>query len=424
MIEVLVLNKILNDQNLDIIHNEGLTKDHFLSFKKELQFIIDHNKKYGSVPDKLIFAEKFDDFDFVDDVNEDNSYLSYRLKEAKLYKDSIPAIKDFEEKIREDSLDAIQFLKGKIDKLLKESSFKNNKGVDLAGNSEDRLEEYKERVEAEGLIGISTGVNLMDDYLHGWLPEDFVVLFARTNVGKSWILLYFLIQAWRAGNKVLLYSGEMSPTVVGYRFDTLYKNFNNRSLMNGNTELGDVAKEEIGHRDIDDYSSYIDKLAEKDGFVVVTQRDFGNKKPSVSDLEGMLEYHEAEILGVDQITLMRDEKRGESKSIRYENIAQDLFLMSEKQQKPVLAVHQANRDAVKDKDEEPELHHLKWSGGIEENATRAIGLSMIDGVLKFAIKKNRYGLNNKDVLMMWDINLGLMKPLLDGGVEEASGYGF
>ena len=62
---------------------------------------------------------------------------------------------------------------------------------------------------------------------------------------------------------------------------------------------------------------------------------------------------------------------------------------------------------------------------------------MIDGTLKISVKKNRYGMNNKEVLMIWDINTGYLEPLVkkeenpeapkaeetekDGGVKD---YGF
>ena len=56
-----------------------------------------------------------------------------------------------------------------------------------------------------------------------------------------------------------------------------------------------------------------------------------------------------------------------------------------------------------------------------------ISLSVIDGILKLSVKKNRYGINNKDVMVMWDINAGYIKPLLEnkeGEKGEAEDYGF
>jgi replicative DNA helicase len=37
-----------------------------------------------------------------------------------------------------------------------------------------------------------------------------------------------------------------------------------------------------------------------------------------------------------------------------------------------------------------------------------------------AVKKNRYGINNKEVLMIWDINTGYLKPLLSENPEEVT----
>lgn len=423
MIEDLLINKILKEKSLKVLKENGLQADHFLTASNKIQFINDHFQQYGVVPDHTTFLAVYRDFQVVD-VTESNDYLAYKLKEAYLYKESVPVLKKVEELIREDSFKAVQFLKEQVDALIKQNSLRVGRGYDIMANAQDRFTEFKTRVDADGLLGITTGIALMDEILHGWLKEDLVVIFARTNVGKSWILLYFLTMAWAAGFKVLMYSGEMGKHIVGFRVDTLYQHFSNRGLMNGNTDLGGNAN--IGDRSMEDYQQYVTELSGKEGFIVVTPKDFGGNKPTVDELKNLYMYYDADLLGVDQITLMRDQRKGENKRIQYTNISEDLYLMSEELQKPVLAVTQANRDSVKNKAEPdaPELHEIGESDGIAQNATRVISMSMVDNVLKLAIKKNRYGLNNKDVLMMWDINYGIMKPLLEGGQQEQSAYGF
>lgn len=111
------------------------------------------------------------------------------------------------------------------------------------------------------------------------------------------------------------------------------------------------------------------------------------------------------------------------------NISEDAFMMSKKLGKPVIMLAQANREAVKNKKkgQSPELHDLAESDGVAQNATRVISLSVIDGILKLSTKKNRYGINNKDVMVMWEINAGYIKPLLEnkeGEKGEAEDYGF
>jgi len=94
--------------------------------------------------------------------------------------------------------------------------------------------------------------------------------------------------------------------------------------------------------------------------------------------------------------------------------------MSKELKKPVILLAQANREAVKNrkKGQSPELHDLAESDGVGRNATRVISLTMLDGTLKLSIKKNRYGINNKDVLMIWDINTGYLKPLIENPEKE------
>ena len=72
------------------------------------------------------------------------------------------------------------------------------------------------------------------------------------------------------------------------------------------------------------------------------------------------------------------------------------------------------------------------SDGVGQNATRVLSLSVIDGTLKLSIKKNRYGMNNKEVLMIWDINTGYLDPLIkaednpeaETGTNNTKDHGF
>lgn len=115
-------------------------------------------------------------------------------------------------------------------------------------------------------------------------------------------------------------------------------------------------------------------------------------------------------------------RRADIPRIAYNNISEDLFLMSKELKKPVLLMAQANREAVKNrkKGESPELHDLAESDGVGQNATRVLSLSVIDGTLKISVKKNRYGINNKEVLMIWEVNTGYLKPLLSENPEEST----
>lgn len=149
----------------------------------------------------------------------------------------------------------------------------------------------------------------------------------------------------------------------------------------------------------------------------------GSKQDIKTILNKLLSIkHGADMIVIDQLSLMSDKRRADIPRIAYNNISEDLFLMSKELKKPVLLMAQANREAVKNrkKGESPELHDLAESDGVGQNATRVLSLSVIDGTLKISVKKNRYGINNKEVLMIWEVNTGYLKPLLSENPEEST----
>lgn len=143
----------------------------------------------------------------------------------------------------------------------------------------------------------------------------------------------------------------------------------------------------------------------------------------MQEIKDLAIKHGVDMIVVDQLSLMADKRKADIPRLAYGNIAEDLFLMSKELKKPVLLLAQANREAVKNrkKGESPELHDLAESDLVGQNSSRVLSLSVIDGTLKIALKKNRYGVNNREVLMIWDINTGYLEPLVRDNPEEKTG---
>lgn len=424
MFEQSIISKLLEGGGLEVLHANGVTPEMFLTCGSEISFILKHYEQYKQVPDKITFLSEFHDFQMLE-VSENMDYLVYKLKEAYTYTKLVPIIQNAADRVREDSIEAIDYLKDQISQLERAVPVSGNKdGYDIITNAKDRLAEYKKRCEVKGLIGIPTGIPKLDELTNGWLwGEELVVITGRTNVGKSWMAEYFATIAYNLGYKILFYSGEMSKEIIGFRFDTLNKHFSNSGLLNGAGTLGKKPDTDGGNYLEADYENYINQLSQKSGFVVVTPDDFHGRKPNVDEIKELAIKHSADMIVVDQLSLMSDRRKADIPRIAYGNISEDLFLMSKELKKPVLLLAQANREAVKNrkKGESPELHDLAESDLVGQNSSRVLSLSVIDGTLKIALKKNRYGLNNKEVLMIWDINTGYLKPLLSDNPEEKTG---
>lgn len=415
-VEIQAINKILKDKSLDILNKEGIEPSYFLSEKEHLDFILNHKEQYGVIPDIVTFSNNFKSFPIFD-VTESNTYLADKIREATLFQRVVPIVNKFRDKMNKDSVDATEYIMGAIQDVRTTIQFKKSVGTDIISCAKERYADYQNRVSAGGLLGITTGIPELDSATFGWLPEDHVVLFARTNEGKSWMAEYLAVQAWKSGKKVLYYAGEMSALMMGYRFDTLYKNISNTAMLMGNEELQDS------------YLEYTDKLSEGSGFHVVTPTDFGGKKPTIPQLEALAEEMGIDIVFLDQLSLLDDGKQSDNKTTRYANISQDIMLASKRLQIPWITVAQANREAEKDKkakEDAPQLHHVEYSDALVQDATRVVSMKYDSGILKLSLKKNRFGGRNVDVLLKWDIDKGIIEPMLNEEELEQMGeeYGF
>ena len=140
-----------------------------------------------------------------------------------------------------------------------------------------------------------------------------------------------LAHSWEIGMNVGLISPEMSSTKIGYRFDTLINHFSNNNLVWGKEEKG--------------YEEYIKKLKErKNKYIVTIPQDF-NKKITVSKIKSFCQKNKIDILGIDGITYLTDEryKKGDNRTTMLTNISEDLISLSIELKIPILVVVQSNR---------------------------------------------------------------------------------
>lgn len=411
--ELQAINYILNTQDMKSIVGGGIDKSYFKLNKAEYNYIEQYYNEYRAVPTVAKFKERFPEFIETKDVVKPQAVID-DLIESCIYNDMTPHLEKFNHEFMKDSVKATEQLQAKIIEIRRNRLGKQQNGTDIVATAKERYQDYQERKEKNGLLGISTGIKDLDRILCGWLPKDFMVLYARTNVGKSWIGLYFGLEAWKQGKRVMFYAGEMSVDMLGFRFDTLNSHLSNYAMVGGNKEIDKQYKE------------YTEELSTKDGFKVFTTEDFGNRKPTVNQIEEKALDMSADIIIIDQISLMADARKGKSKTEQYGNIAEDTFLLAQKLNLPILALAQAGRESSKNNaDEAPELHHIEYSDLIGQYATRAIGMNVVDKILKLNVKKNRFGGKCEEVLLNWDIDTGKINPLDEGLTEDLSDeFGF
>lgn len=397
MVALQILSKILATKNSSILEDNLLTEDYFVGYESEYSFIVEHEKEYGSVPDKATFLAKFPDIDLVE-VAESDKYLVDTIREEYLYYKSVPVVQKVAELLKSDANAAAEYMVQAMKDL--EPNYRLS-GTDIVADANQRYEQFIERREHQDEWFFTSGFEELDELIHGiQREEEFFVIFARTNQGKSWVLEKMCTHIWQTGFNVGYISPEMGASSIGYRFDTLYKNFSNRGLMWGKDSV-----------EKDEYEAYIKELQQRQNrFIVATPNDF-TRKITVSKLRNWIKQYKLDLVAVDGITYMTDERyqRGDSKTISLTHISEDLMSLSMEMRVPILIVVQANRGGVVEDDSAgtPELETIRDSDGIAQNASKVISIRQTkDGVLKLEVKKQRFGAVGGKLNYQWDIDTG------------------
>ena len=394
MVQLQVLSRVIATHDISIIVDNNLTKDYFLEYEGEYDFILEHYNNYKNVPDAETFISAFPEFDILQ-VTESDRYLVDTIREEYLYSKSVPVIKKAAELLKGDANAASQYLQSELSNLTPNYT---TPYVDII-HSDSRLNVFEDKNKNKSNWFIPTGFEELDDIVCGWQRgEEYVVVFARTGQGKSWMVVKFTQHAWQLGMNVGYISPEMSADKIGYRFDTINGNLSNRALTRGDTS-------EIS---VEEYSNYIEKLKSNEAkFLVCTPRDFNNKI-TVSKLKTFIFANKLDILAIDGITYLSDEraKSSDNTTTKLTHISEDLMQLSCELKIPIIVVVQSNRGGV-DKDT-PDLEDIRDSDGIAHNATKVISLKQKgEGGLILHIKKNRDGKNDCKLTYHWDIDTGV-----------------
>lgn len=405
MIQLQVLNKVLRDGDYNFILNNNLNEDFFSDYKQEFRFIKDHFDTYNKVPDQVTFLNKFQDFDVVA-VNETDPYLIDAL-----YKDrNRRYLATTFNKIR-DLLNA-----GKVDEAMaafmtSSDSMVKSQHIDCVDIVRDtsRFDKYVEKGDDYSKFYIRTGFKELDEVLGGWdRQEELAVIVARTNQGKSWILLKSAIAALEQGLKVGYYSGEMSENKVGFRFDTLVSHIANSALNRGDREVQNS------------YKNYIDNLDKKFSgcFKVLTPAMVGGSV-GVSTLRSFIEKENLDVLFIDQHSLLEDDRKGRSPVEKASNISKDLKMLQVNTHIPIISVSQQNREKNEDG---PDTTSIAQADRIGQDATSIVFITQDSGIMTLHLVKSRDSVNGVRFNYAIDLNKGIFDyiPSADEAAEHAA----
>ena len=392
--ELQFLNFIFQQKSLNSVILNGITSDYFTTYKEHFNFIKNFYDTYNQLPSKETFTGKFgDSFDWLN-VNDPEDYFIAKLREAKLYRDLIGDYKIFTNLIKsEKTNEAVEKMAEISQKYLKQQQ---SKCVDLISDAHIRFDNYIDKVNNPSQSYITTGIKELDDILGGWdMKNESAVIAARTGFGKSWWLIYFALQAAKAGLRVGYYSGEMDSDLVGYRLDTFFGNIPNGSLTHGNENVKLQ------------YAQYIDDLNKviPGHLYTPTPEDFGGFA-SVSKLKAFVEKYDIQFLCIDQLSLMADDKHGKGLYEQLGNISKDLRSFQRLKKIPILMASQLNREEWES--DGPSTKNISGNDAVGHDATTVLFIERKQDNVVFTVGKARNAKTGDKLTYYWNINLGII----------------
>jgi len=422
-IEAQIINYILDQGNTEILDDFHITPDYFPGFGDEIRFILDHQTEYDVVPDPGTFIDKFEDFELFE-VFEAPRAMADKIKEDYGYSLLAPAIVEINELARTDATKAVSVMFERAEKIMNEiKTTRFNNKFDLFGDMQERIELYKKMMNIGGLKGCITGIPQFDKAFNGLLNEDFAVITARPEGGKSWILEYMLLQCWLIQKKKIgLWSLENSRDVVGYRADTLLGHFGNTALMSGLRILG--FEGDMPKLDLEDYERYAEQMQSASvPFRIYTNDDHPDGVWTIEDIWEVAEREDFDLIGIDQLTLLGFKPRVANQREGYVHTTRMCRKMVNERHKPIILNTQSGREAAKQtkRDDGPLLHQIYGSDSIGQDATKVFALQREEGVLRVHLRKNTLGPSGLTANLRWDINYGYLTPVILPGDENDQG---
>lgn len=375
-----LISAVLQDKQAHVLLQANI--DTILKTHTDLwQFIRNYYENNGTVPPTSLVVEKFRDFEPVKDIGSTKHHLEELQSEY-----LTNSLKDILRSTAVDvqgglGVEALESLISKTSELRKNTAAIRDIDVTDLDSAVAYFENLKQQQEA-GALGIKTGLPGFDNYLpSGIMPGQLGVFLAYPGIGKSWLSLYFAVQAWKQGRSPMIISLEMSETEV-----------RNRVFAIMGEGLWSHRKLSAGQIEIDMLKSWHTKTVQgKPEFHIISNDTGGDITPSV--LRGKIDQYKPDFVIVDYLQLMSPNQKSDNETVRMKNLSRELKLMAISEEVPIIAISSATPDDVTKLETVPTLGQTAWSRQIAYDAdwVLALGRGNNSDIIECVFRKNRNG---------------------------------
>ncbi|MCK4594070.1 DnaB-like helicase C-terminal domain-containing protein, partial [bacterium] len=197
----------------------------------------------------------------------------------------------------------------------------------------------------------------LDELTAGFQNGEMIVVAGRPSMGKTALALNMAeYMAVEDGQKILLFSLEMSKTQLALRFLCARARQNTARLRRGNPSAEEWTHLQMAAGDLEKAKIFIDDSAELN---VLRLRAKARRMAAGDGLDCVF---------VDYLQLMTPMGRAESRQQQIAEMSRGLKALSRELNIPVVVISQLNRAAEGREGHRPRMSDLRESGAIEQDA--------------------------------------------------------
>ncbi len=399
-VEALVISKLVEDGSLKQAFQAGITQDDFELHDEEWQWLIERAATRKVISPRR-FKQRFPEFDYLP-TNDKLGDLLDELKQERAFVAISSAIDEVftgDNPLGQDNAvdKAVQLRESLGDVLKTHSPYAD---VALKSHWDRGYERIKNLMHLRGSgeqIGIPTGLDHFDHHFGGLQKETSYLFLGRPGDAKSFTITKFAVEAAWDGERVGLFSPEMTEHQHNCRVHTmlsakrsiqdalgLHSAFRNRVLKDGLLSKGELHA----------YRKFLEYLdATMKGEIQLFTQRYRREKMSVSYIESRIEDYGLDLVIVDPIYKLRSPKRRNSKWEELGDITDALIDLSHTYNIPVVMTNQANRALVGKRGDAPDKDSSFGADAPVQEANCVIGVKHFseDQMMKYNCSKNRDG---------------------------------
>jgi replicative DNA helicase len=232
--------------------------------------------------------------------------------------------------------------------------------------------------------GLKFGWPTFDEMSGGLTGGDVVSIIGRPGMGKTYMALHAMLNAWGQGMTTLFVSMEMKVSPIAQRLAAMYTN----------TSIAELKSAQVSTKKYAKMHSFLKGMSDVGGGMWVAD---GALSAKVSDVQMLCAQLQPDVLFIDGAYLLRCDNPRLQRHDRINTNVEDIkMVLAEQLNIPVVQSFQFNREMVGKSVEDVDLAHIAGSDAIGQLSSVVLGLFEEDSIetavqRKIRVLKGRNG---------------------------------